>query len=238
MSHDSGYAPFLDEILQDENTRKRVTILEGFPTARELKATGVNVYSGLSDTLFRADKIAPFIPNSYANGHNNGNMNHEANLSPSPPRSESPSALPVLSKTSSWATATRAVTPPPKITTPLAHRLPAPVKVKEQPVKWSPGPRGLDPPVSATPEALKSIKERDKGKKFCNNFYLRGSCALKGSGCQFIHNAKPKPEELAAMKLLTRMNPCSAGQDCYVEDCIYGHHVSVSSLMAPNGELT
>src|SRR5687767_4729148 len=180
VSHDSGYAPFLDEILQDESTRKRVTILEGYPTVRELKATGVHIFSDLSETIFRRDKIAPYIPNGfttgYTNGHSNGFVNREESPTSSQ-RSQSPPALPVLSTTSSWATVTRTASPPPKITTPLAHRLATPAKaVKEQPAQWTPGPRGLDPPVSATNEALKSIKNREKNNKYCNNFYLRGSC--------------------------------------------------------------
>ncbi len=56
ISHDAGYAPFLDEVLRDEETRRRITILEGFPTVRELVATGLNILS-LNDTLFRSEKL-------------------------------------------------------------------------------------------------------------------------------------------------------------------------------------
>jgi hypothetical protein len=235
VSHDSGYAPFLDEILQDESIRKRVTVLEGFQTTRELKATGVNIYSGLTDTLFRRDKIPTAISNGFSNGNSNGNTKRDASSSPSTTDSNGsprPDTPPILSKASSWATVTRTATPPPKITTPLAHRLAAaPPKAKEQPVKWNPGPRGLDPPVNATNEAMESIKNREKSSKYCNNYYLRGYCNRKGSGCPFMHDAKPSANELAAMQLLTRMNPCTAGQECYVEDCTYGHNVSNESCL-------
>ncbi|KAF3343546.1 Cytochrome c oxidase subunit 7A [Verticillium dahliae VDG2] len=55
VSHDAGYAPFLDEILQDHDSRARVTVIEGSPTVRELRDTKVNVIQ--FEELFRADKL-------------------------------------------------------------------------------------------------------------------------------------------------------------------------------------
>lgn len=238
VSHDSGYAPFLDEILQDENTRKRVTVLEGFPTVRELRATGVNVHSALADTIFRKDKIPTAIGNGYGNGYVNSTNgtngktrreHHSPTSDSASLSSQTPPAPGLLSTASSWAVmTTKAASPPPKITTPLAHRTTsqAKVKVKEEPPAWSPGPRGADPWIKASNDAMESVKNREKNEKFCNNHFLRGPCPKRNTSCQFDHVTKPSSEQIAAIKLLTRMNPCTSGQDCYVEDCIYGHNVS------------
>lgn len=56
ISHDAGYAPFLDELFQDVSTQIRVTVLEGIATVRELAATGVNILN-LNDRLFRSEKL-------------------------------------------------------------------------------------------------------------------------------------------------------------------------------------
>lgn len=56
ISHDAGYAPFLDELFQDGSLRIRATVLEGIPTVRELTATGVNILN-LNDRLFRSEKL-------------------------------------------------------------------------------------------------------------------------------------------------------------------------------------
>lgn len=61
ISHDAGYAPFLDELFQDAALRIRLTVLEGVPAVRELLATGVNVLN-LNDSLFRADKLVDRTP--------------------------------------------------------------------------------------------------------------------------------------------------------------------------------
>ncbi|OAA67271.1 Zinc finger, CCCH-type [Niveomyces insectorum RCEF 264] len=56
ISHDAGYAPFLDEITHNEATRQRVVIAEGPPTVRELLATNVKVLH-LNNSVLRADKL-------------------------------------------------------------------------------------------------------------------------------------------------------------------------------------
>ena len=61
ISHDAGYAPFLDELFQDGSLRIRVTVLEGIPTVRELAATGVNILN-LNDRLFRSEKLVDRTP--------------------------------------------------------------------------------------------------------------------------------------------------------------------------------
>jgi len=62
VSHDAGYAPFLDEVLRDESITRRVTIVEGSPIVRELSNTGVGVIN-FSD-IFRSEKLTDRLPNT------------------------------------------------------------------------------------------------------------------------------------------------------------------------------
>ncbi|WYZ37371.1 hypothetical protein EsH8_II_000877 [Colletotrichum jinshuiense] len=223
ISHDAGYAPFLDEILQDTDTRARISIIEGVATARELKNTNVHILDPLPG-LFRNQKLVD----------RNGDRGAEAAYVKSPATTASSPPLAVSSPasssapTSSWAGVTAKVTPPPVITTPLANKnINLPVRqatqTKPQAPAWSPGPRGLDPPIPINQTALDNIKKRTGRDKLCNNHYLRGPCA-KGDECCFEHKYKPNTEEISAIAHLTRLNPCTSGQECDVENCIYGHH--------------
>ncbi|TVY31844.1 hypothetical protein LSUB1_G008757, partial [Lachnellula subtilissima] len=54
ISHDAGYAPFLDEVVGQDD-RNRITIIEGYPTVRELAATGIQIMN--FNALFRTDKL-------------------------------------------------------------------------------------------------------------------------------------------------------------------------------------
>lgn len=75
---------------------------------------------------------------------------------------------------------------------------------------------------------LDTVKKRKESSKLCNNHYLRGPCT-KGDDCCFEHNYKPNKDELNAIAFLARLNPCTSGQECDVDNCIYGHHVSHSN---------
>ncbi|RDL35457.1 Uncharacterized protein BP5553_07388 [Venustampulla echinocandica] len=54
ISHDAGYAPFLDEVVTP-NDRCRITIIEGYPTVRELAATGLQILN--FGNIFRSEKL-------------------------------------------------------------------------------------------------------------------------------------------------------------------------------------
>ncbi len=188
ISHDAGYAPFLDEVVKPDD-RCRITILEGPPTVRELSATGLQILN--FKDIFRAQKLI-------------NRISSEASPPPTwagviaiPPL---PSASPASVKSSGLA-----VKKPTALINPV----------------WVPSPRGLDPPTRANAETIQKIRSREK--KLCNNHYLRGMCAI-GDECCFEHKFKPTEEDLKAVAYLTRLNPCSNGQDCEQEDCIYGHH--------------
>lgn len=207
VSHDAGYAPFLDSALHDETARKRVAVLEGYPTVKEILATGVDLLS--FDALFRSDKL----------------MDRTAtNSSSSTPRS----GHAVLS----YATITQKASPPPQITLPLGPKVKNAntrvVAPKSTQSTWNPGPRGLDPVIPLNLAVLDQVKRRKDSDKLCNNHYLRGPCT-KGDDCCFEHHYKPNQDEIRAIQFLARLNPCTSGQECDVDNCIYGHHVSVPS---------
>ncbi|KUJ21578.1 uncharacterized protein LY89DRAFT_378088 [Mollisia scopiformis] len=211
ISHDAGYAPFLDEVVTPED-RSRITILEGPPAVRELQSTGLQILNFTN--IFRAEKLidrtfvsAPTPPNTWAG---------VTSILPAAPI-PSPIASP----------AARNGAPAPK-----ASPIQPPPVAKPA---WTPSPRGLDPPITVNAAVLDKIKRRTTSNKLCNNHYLRGPCA-KGDECCFEHKYKPTEEDLKAIAYLTRLNPCLNGQDCELEFCIYGHHCPSVSLGAGGKE--
>ncbi|KFY25675.1 hypothetical protein V491_01649 [Pseudogymnoascus sp. VKM F-3775] len=228
VSHDSGYAPFLDEILRDESTTRRVSIIEGTPIVRELAATGTRVLN--FDHIFRNDKLlerqSPYsqfqqlshgLPPAQLQALSNGRTqsptppNTWAGVTSIPLTTPPPLVFPVTLKNGTAGAAAAAaaainiVTPHPRLE------------------DWVPGDRGLDPTLTISAVVLERTKRRAGNTKLCNNHYLRGPCP-KGDECVFEHKHKATEEELKAIAYLTRLNPCVNGQDCDVEYCIYGHH--------------
>ncbi|KAJ0280223.1 hypothetical protein COL26b_003550 [Colletotrichum chrysophilum] len=220
ISHDAGYAPFLDEILQDADTRARVSLIEGFATVRELKNTNVHILDPLP-SLFRSQKLVD------RSGDRSAESTYFKPTTTSPTLAVSSPASATTPSSSSWAGVTKA-SPPPQITTPLANKnVNIPIRTASQPKPhtptWNPGERGIDPPIPINQSALENIKKRTGAAKLCNNHYLRGPCA-KGDECCFEHKYRPNADEINAIAYLTRLNPCTSGQECDVENCIYGHH--------------
>lgn len=234
-SHDGGYGTFLDDVLRDDASRQRVTIMEGVPSPRALLDTKLNILN-LNDDLLAHEKLidprrlsdamprpmpATITPPATVAG-----------MSPLPP----PPATPASAATSvsngatpaSYATAIKAASPPPQVTLPIPPKQASrqqPALRREKPQPWNPGARGLDPPLEVNQNALDNIKKRKDNNKLCNNHYLRGPCA-KGDSCCFEHKYRPNEAEKTAIAFLARLNPCTSGQDCEIDDCIYGHHAS------------
>lgn len=231
ISHDASYAPYLDEILGDETNMGRITILEGVPLVPDLVALGLNKLNFTLE-VFRSDKLIykssgnPTPPFSVASPR----VPSVAGMSPLPPPVSTPvnlsNATPPVGPLS-YAKMTQAkASPPPQVTLPLQPKpVKPPAPKQEKPVPWNPGARGLDPPLEVNQSCLDEIKKRKDNKKLCNNHYLRGPCA-KGDSCCFEHKYKPNTAEKTAIAFLARLNPCTSGQDCDTDDCIYGHHVS------------
>ncbi|TAQ84104.1 hypothetical protein B7494_g7569 [Chlorociboria aeruginascens] len=196
VSHDAGYAPFLDEVVTHDD-HSRITIIEGPPTVRELSQTGIKVLN--FNTIFRPEKLMDRLSTT------NPNTN-----------------------TTTWAGVTSIIPPLPAASPVsikngiIAPKKPTPI-ITPADLSWSPEPRGLDSPIAVNPGVLDKIKRRTTNNKLCNNHYLRGPCA-KGDECCFEHNYDATEEDLKAIAYLTRLNPCTNGQDCDLEFCIYGHH--------------
>lgn len=216
--------------MQDDRTRQQISVLEGFPTVRDLLATGVNVIN-LTDNIFRTEKLSDKInlptPTS-ATTTAPASAPPVQQTAVSTPATSIASVSPTPVTTASYANIMASASPPPQLNFPLTPK-PALNRQKTAPAPWKPGPRGLDDAITASPQAVENIKKRRENNKLCNNHYLRGPCA-KGDACCFVHNYKPTSDEINAIALLSRLNPCTAGQDCDVEDCIYGHHVSFTVL--------
>ncbi|KAM5351930.1 hypothetical protein ACJ41O_004653 [Fusarium nematophilum] len=226
IGHDAGYAPFLDEVLQDEDSRNRVSLLKSVPMVRELESLKMNTFE--FDDIFRTTKLTdkttiekPTVQQADVNGH-------QASPTSAPPAqavlTPATSNASMSPPAASWAKVTRSASPPPQLTMPLPPKQNSGARNKTPPQpSWSPGPRGLDQPITVGLQAMEGIKRRAGNDKLCNNHFLRGPCT-RIDVCPFVHTYKPTQEELRALAMLSRQNPCTRGQECDVEDCIYGHH--------------
>ncbi|KAF3012054.1 hypothetical protein E8E14_009420 [Neopestalotiopsis sp. 37M] len=210
---DPAYAQFLHDIdidIEDEVMSKRITVVEGCPVPKQIDATGVSVTH--FDTIFRTEKLLPVADKPATT---------TSSIASTP---ISNSATPFT-----YATITQKASPPPQLVLPLAPKTAqnksAAVRVTTRPVSppWNPGTRGLDEPIPLNQNVLDIVKKRTGSDKLCNNHYLRGPCS-KGDACCFEHNYTPNQDEIRAIMFLARLNPCTNGQDCDVDNCIYGHH--------------
>ncbi|KAI0426981.1 hypothetical protein F5Y09DRAFT_317374 [Xylaria sp. FL1042] len=214
ISHDPAYGAILDEIIRgDVNKQERIKVLEGSPTVRAVVSIGTDIIR-FSD-IFRSDKLTD---RRTVSSHSVHSVQSGSSIS------TSTSGLPNIS----YATVTQNASPPPQITLPIPlapKTTNSSLRVVKQPPKpsWNPGPRGLDAPIPLNPMALETIKKRKDNNKLCNNHFLRGPCA-KGDECCFVHDYSPNKDEKNAIAFLARLNPCTNGQDCDVDNCIYGHH--------------
>lgn len=228
ISHDAGYAPFLDEILHDEHVTRRVAIIEGSQIVRELSNTGADIMH--FDHIFRNEKLIERKPSTTS-------MPKEGQALPMRPatngKKTNGAVSPMPSAPTTWAgAASTPLTTPPPMVFPVAVKNAAAAAtnaagaatiISPHPkMKWSPGDRGLDEQLIISASVLKKIKERTGNNKLCNNHYLRGPCA-KMDECPFEHKYKASEEDIKAISFLTRLNPCVNGQECEIE-CIYGHH--------------
>ncbi|KAF5248904.1 hypothetical protein FANTH_5707 [Fusarium anthophilum] len=229
IGHGAQYAPFLRRLNEAGDARMCVSVILGEPIVREIEACGNTVYA-LDGDVFRTTKLVdktliekPSVQRTEAT---------KPQGSPVPRAATTQAVLTPTTSTSSmsppqtsWAKITKSATPPPKLTMPLPpkqDKTKLATKAPPQPA-WSPGPRGRDPPITVGLPAMEDIKRREDSDKLCNNHFLRGPCTRIGA-CTFNHTFKPSKEQLKALAMLARQNPCINGQDCDVDDCIYGHN--------------
>ncbi|EFY95712.1 hypothetical protein X797_008872 [Metarhizium robertsii] len=224
VSHDPSYAPLLDKIAQNDFSRHRMTIIEGVPTVPELVATSIPSMD-LGRDLFRSDKC----PDRSTSAWQLGSWVAGPRTA-SPATSIGSASTPGRSSLSYANAASSNSSPPPQISLPIAPKPAASrapkaqyQQIPPQQPDWDPGHRGLDEPITVSVSAMESIKKRKESDKLCNNHFLRGPCT-KGDSCFFVHDYKPSSEEINAIAVLARQNPCTNGQDCESDECIYGHH--------------
>ncbi|TXC07170.1 hypothetical protein FocTR4_00002931 [Fusarium oxysporum f. sp. cubense] len=228
VGHSAQYAPFLRRVNEAGDARMCVSILLGEPIVREIEACGNTVYA-LDGDIFRTTKLVDktlieklSVQHTEATKPQSSPVARAATQAVLTPATSTSSMSPPQT---SWAKITKSASPPPKLTMPLPPKQdktkPA-SKTPPQPA-WSPGPRGRDPPITVGVPAMEDIKRREDTDKLCNNHFLRGPCTRIGA-CTFNHTFKPSKEQLKALAMLARQNPCINGQDCDVNDCIYGHN--------------
>ncbi|KKA30897.1 hypothetical protein TD95_004081 [Thielaviopsis punctulata] len=197
ISHDAGYAPFLDEIFTKNQHSERISLIEGFPTHKDIARTGINIIN-MTKSVFRADKLVDRQTGLVNDATPSTTFDDFVTVRPtsgaSPPRAIKP-LIPAKATSK-------------KVSTPT----------------WNPGPRGLDPPVSCTQASMDIVKKRAADRKPCNVYYLRDVCPRGFNDCPFDHRQKMSKDEKNAIAFLSRTNPCQNGQDCPNEDCIYGHN--------------
>ncbi|KAI1102014.1 hypothetical protein F4804DRAFT_354043 [Jackrogersella minutella] len=200
ISHDAGYAPFLNNIVHSDDTKQRITILEGTPTVENIVETGIAITS--FNKIFRTEKL---LAKSTTN--------------------KPTSIVPANGVSYAAVTQSRA-DPPPQITLPIPLKDPAmrSMRPSKQPTPpWNPGPHGCDPPIKVNVAVVEKLKKRKDSEKLCNNHFLRGPCS-RGDDCDFVHNYCPTKEEKKVIELFSRLNRCCKGQDCQTTNCIYGHN--------------
>lgn len=216
---DKKYASFLDEVAEDVR-RGRLSVIEAYPI-KEITDTGVTLRN--FDAVFRSEEPGPQEKKLLEK--------RIPNMSSASATSSSVASTPVSVTATpfSYATIIQKASPPPQMVLPIAlksntTKTPS-IRVTNKPVTppWNPGPRGLDPIIPLNQNILDAVKKRTGNDKLCNNHYLRGPCA-KGDACCFEHIYQPNADEIKAIQFLARLNPCTNGQDCVVDNCIYGHH--------------
>jgi hypothetical protein len=137
ISHDAGYAPFLNGLFQDPSLRIRVTVLEGIPIVREVAATGVNILN-LNGRLFRSEKLVPSAalphcdPTSPTGTKTTTASNTSAGI---PTPSTSTTSTPGQVTASTYALAVKNPSPPPEIPSPTQPKPAVMSPTRTQPAK-------------------------------------------------------------------------------------------------------
>ena len=120
ISHDAGYAPFLDEVIPED--RERITILEGPPTVQELSATGIKIIP--FNNIFRTEKLVDRSATSWAG---------ITSIAPLPPLISPPTSIvsattptPTVKKTTTkpvWTPSPRGLDPPINVNATVLERI-------------------------------------------------------------------------------------------------------------------
>ena len=197
-STDNGYARLFVRHTEDQEVRKRVTLVEGPPFATELDALKDKFHQTSFPTVFRDTKISP--------------RRVSFSLTPPPPVSPGPSTY---ATTASTASVVSAVTAP---TVPLVRQPTPSIAAPASKLRFNSQGQRIDAPMrQVSSNAINEMRNR----KMCNLFVLRGSCHYLNCGFEHVKNLDQ--ESLAARRIIARGQPCNDGTHCDDEDCFYGH---------------
>ena len=194
---DNGYARLLAPYVGDEETCRRITLLEGPPHANELAHIKDNFLSATFNKVFRTQKLA--YPK------------RTVPLHPSRP----------------WTPTNRCASTPEEGSSTLASDPASPTgagvpitPTKNTILRNIQGQR-IDPPLSYSKKELAELECR----KLCNSFHLLGTCPyMKNYGsCQHDHEAKLTQNQLLILRAVARRSPCRWRLNCSDPDCISGH---------------
>jgi hypothetical protein len=262
---DNGYARSLESFTDRPDIVQRVVLLEGLPFEKELVPLPYPKHQ--FPGLFRESKLvlsaaapaynyapqAQTTPGSSSPGLKNYNMfsglptRFPAPIrppgimnSPLPPRAAlAASNMPRTPSSSTLASdgllqlklsyaANAAAVPPPVTEYKPMNR--------DEVISRNRAGQRVDPPSK---DYDKAEVERFKKLKLCNMHYLRNECPWL-QGCQHIHDAVLTKDEIATLRLVARMAPCSGGSACQDISCIYGHRCPAppSRTHQPKGSRT
>lgn len=264
-SHDNGYARVLEEYSDKSEIVSKVILLEGVPFEKELLPLpyGTKKFPG----IFRDSKLVALGAGVPAPGRSrqppgmnlaaSSKVDHVSTalsgrfpvsfpqLMDSPvfarptldlPRTPSSSTIASdgfittfgpAQASSSWAA--KASAPPPPVSASPAY---APADRNEVIARNRAGQR-IDPPCK---DYDKTEVDRIKKLKLCNVHFLRQECPYEMQ-CTHKHTYQPNRSEIATLRLVARMSPCSMGSACQDYKCIFGHRCPAppSNKKVPKG---
>ncbi|KAF7534645.1 hypothetical protein G7054_g6045 [Neopestalotiopsis clavispora] len=195
-SADNGYARLLEPYAGNESIRKRITLLEGPPFAKELADIRHRFRTASLGGVFRNQKLPT--------------LKRRVSFRITPP--PTPSVQ--------YATAAARTPNTSNQTADSSQSLPASRNASNEVLRNSSGQR-LDSTLSFTQQHFLKLKNL----KLCNIFYITGKCSfLENYGnCQYKHNASISSEELVALREVARYAACQKGIYCGDPECVAGH---------------
>jgi hypothetical protein len=110
--------------------------------------------------------------------------------------------------------ATKAAAEPPRVAVPTYKSM-----NRDEVISRNRAGQRVDPPSK---DYDKAEVDRVKKMKLCNMHFLRNDCPWV-TGCAHGHQANLTKDEIATLRLVARMAPCSGGSACQDLSCIYGH---------------
>lgn len=223
-SGDNSYGSFLRPHAPSSDKSKSITLIEGLPFARELRALSSKFEIVKFEDIFRDTKIEIEQPQRQYNM-----------MRPPPPTSASVPAL----EPSSIAPATyakRLVTPSPKVevTKTVLEDKKTIAANKSQPTIYvnNLGQR-IDKPIK---NLDKDLAYRLKQRRLCNKYHLVGKCSFDAGFCEHEHGPALTAVELNSLQYVARFSPCDDALSCVDPTCSNGHRCQYGTKCAMWGK--